>query len=109
MSAGSGRARSKGASWGKGLGKAAVFKAGRELDRAQIGIRNYLRGAQWQPVDDLARLHAQLTMPVRFVWGVDDPTFPIETALGVTRIAGVVPSTTRTPRTCSTATSSAPT
>lgn len=43
----------------------------------QDGMRRYLRGATWPPVDALARDHARLTMPVRLIWGLDDPTFPI--------------------------------
>lgn len=44
------------------------------------GMRRYLMGAQWGPVDALAREHARLSMPVRLLWGVDDPTFPLELA-----------------------------
>jgi len=44
------------------------------------GMRRYLLGAKWEPVDALARDHARLTMPVRLVWGADDPTFPVAIA-----------------------------
>jgi pimeloyl-ACP methyl ester carboxylesterase len=44
------------------------------------GMRRYLRGAVWGPVDDLAREHARLTMPVLLIWGADDPTFPVALA-----------------------------
>ena len=44
------------------------------------GMREYLRGATWGPVDALEHEHARLTMPVLLVWGGDDPTFPIERA-----------------------------
>ncbi len=44
------------------------------------GIRRYLRGARWAPVDALRTRHAELTMPVRLVWGVEDPTFPVALA-----------------------------
>ena len=44
------------------------------------GIRRYLRGAQWEPVDALRTRHAELTIPVRLVWGVEDPTFPVALA-----------------------------
>jgi len=44
------------------------------------GMRRYLRGATWEPVDALAREHARLTMPVQLIWGADDPTFPIARA-----------------------------
>ena len=49
------------------------------------GMRRYLLGAKWGPVDALAREHARLTMPVRLVWGVDDPTFPIALARDMLR------------------------
>lgn len=44
------------------------------------GLRQYLLGAKWRPVDMLARDHARLTMPVHMIWGADDPTFPLERA-----------------------------
>jgi pimeloyl-ACP methyl ester carboxylesterase len=44
------------------------------------GLRHYLRGAKWAPVDALQQRHAQLTMPVQLIWGAEDPTFPIELA-----------------------------
>lgn len=44
------------------------------------GMRRYLIGATWQPVDDLVREHSRLTMPVRLIWGADDPTFPLPLA-----------------------------
>jgi haloalkane dehalogenase len=44
------------------------------------GMRRYLLGAKWGPVDALAHEHARLAMPVRLIWGVDDPTFPIALA-----------------------------
>jgi pimeloyl-ACP methyl ester carboxylesterase len=44
------------------------------------GLRRYLTGAKWPPVDALEKDHARLTMPTRLIWGVDDPTFPIDLA-----------------------------
>ena len=44
------------------------------------GMRAYLRGATWAPVDALAQEHARLTMPVHLIWGADDPTFPVALA-----------------------------
>ena len=44
------------------------------------GMRRYLLGAKWEPVDALARGHASLEMPVRLIWGADDRTFPVELA-----------------------------
>ena len=48
--------------------------------RRMDGMRRYLRGAQWAPVDALATEHARLTMPVQLIWGADDPTFPVALA-----------------------------
>lgn len=44
------------------------------------GMRRYLCGAVWPPVDALEHEHAKLTMPVRLIWSADDPTFPIAIA-----------------------------
>ena len=44
------------------------------------GARRYLGGIDWALVDGLAERHAEITAPVLFVWGEDDPTFPIERA-----------------------------
>ena len=44
------------------------------------GARRYLGGIDWALIDGLARRHAEITAPVLFVWGEDDPTFPIERA-----------------------------
>ncbi|MCH9710294.1 MAG: alpha/beta hydrolase [Actinomycetia bacterium] len=44
------------------------------------GINRYLWGIDWGIVDGLAIGHARLDVPVLFVWGEDDPTFPIEQA-----------------------------
>jgi haloalkane dehalogenase len=44
------------------------------------GIRRYLIGAQWEPVDELRKLHARIAIPVRLVWGREDPTFPLDQA-----------------------------
>jgi pimeloyl-ACP methyl ester carboxylesterase len=44
------------------------------------GIRRYLCGARWEPVDALAAGHARLDIPVRLVWGIEDPTFPVARA-----------------------------
>ena len=43
-------------------------------------MARYLRGLVWGPVDDLAKAHARLTMPVELIWGADDPTFPVAQA-----------------------------
>jgi haloalkane dehalogenase len=44
------------------------------------GAQRYLAGIDWALVDGLARRHAEIAAPVLFVWGEDDPTFPIERA-----------------------------
>jgi pimeloyl-ACP methyl ester carboxylesterase len=44
------------------------------------GMRRYLIGAKWDAVDALEREHARLAMPVRLIWGADDPTFPLDLA-----------------------------
>jgi pimeloyl-ACP methyl ester carboxylesterase len=49
-------------------------------ERRRDGMRLYLRGATWQPVDALAEGHTRLTMPVQLIWGADDPTFPLALA-----------------------------
>jgi pimeloyl-ACP methyl ester carboxylesterase len=41
------------------------------------GARRYLAGIDWQLVDGLAQRHREIEAPVLFVWGEDDPTFPI--------------------------------
>jgi len=57
----------------------------RRVPRRMEGMRAYLRGAKWGPVDALAREHARLTMPVELVWGADDPTFPLALARDMAR------------------------
>lgn len=59
---------------------AHVVEPLRRSPRRMAGMRAYLRGAKWGPVDALARDHARLTMPVHLIWGADDPTFPIALA-----------------------------
>jgi pimeloyl-ACP methyl ester carboxylesterase len=49
-------------------------------ERRLEGARRYLAGIDWQLVDGLARRHREIAAPVLFVWGEDDPTFPIERA-----------------------------
>jgi pimeloyl-ACP methyl ester carboxylesterase len=41
------------------------------------GARRYLAGIDWALVDGLATRHREIAAPVLFVWGEDDPTFPI--------------------------------
>lgn len=51
----------------------------RSRDRIE-GINRYLWGIDWGIVDGFATGHTRLDIPVLFVWGEDDPTFPIEQA-----------------------------
>jgi pimeloyl-ACP methyl ester carboxylesterase len=51
--------------------------------RRRDGMRRYLIGAKWEAVDALEREHARLAMPVRLIWGADDPTFPVGLARGM--------------------------
>lgn len=44
------------------------------------GVQRYLAGIDWGIVDGLATEHAKLRVPVLFVWGEDDVTFPIKLA-----------------------------
>jgi len=53
-----------------------LLRSSRRMD----GMRRYLRGARWEPVDALEHDHARLAMPVQLIWGADDPTFPVELA-----------------------------
>lgn len=53
------------------------------------GMARYLRCLRdWAPVDRFARDHGRLAMPVRLIWGADDPTFP---AAEARRMAGQFP------------------
>lgn len=49
------------------------------------GMRRYLKGAKWPPVDGLAEDHARIRIPVQLVWGADDPTFPLPLARGMAK------------------------
>jgi pimeloyl-ACP methyl ester carboxylesterase len=40
------------------------------------GAMRFLRRMKFARLDEFAKLHARLGMPVLFVWGADDPTFP---------------------------------
>ena len=51
-----------------------------ESPRRLEGARRYLAGIDWALVDGLATRHREIAAPVLFVWGEDDPTFPIERA-----------------------------
>lgn len=53
-------------------------------DRRLAGAQRYLAGIDWGLVDGLAQRHAEIAAPVLFVWGEDDPTFPIGRARAMT-------------------------
>ena len=39
----------------------------------------YLHGLDWKLIDNLARKeHKQIKIPVKLIWGENDPTFPLE-------------------------------
>lgn len=44
------------------------------------GALRYLRGIQWNLVDELKSKHSQITAPTLLLWGRDDPTFPVALA-----------------------------
>ena len=48
--------------------------------RRMDGMLRYLGGLTWDEVDVLRTRHAELAMPVLFLWGEDDRTFPVELA-----------------------------
>jgi pimeloyl-ACP methyl ester carboxylesterase len=59
---------------------AHVVEPLRRSPKRREGMRRFLLGAKWGPVDALAREHSHLRMPVRLIWGANDPTFPIDLA-----------------------------
>lgn len=42
-----------------------------------LGYARYIRGFDWQVLDGLRERHRSIFQPTLFVWGEDDPTFPI--------------------------------
>ncbi len=44
------------------------------------GAMEFLRRMKFRRLDEFSRLHQQLTLPTLFVWGADDPTFPVARA-----------------------------
>jgi pimeloyl-ACP methyl ester carboxylesterase len=44
------------------------------------GAMQFLRRMKFARLDEFERLHGGLAMPVCFVWGADDPTFPVARA-----------------------------
>lgn len=56
-----------------------------ESARRTDGMKRYLAGLYWDPVDALRERHAELRMPVLLLWGEDDPTFPTPLAREMTK------------------------
>jgi pimeloyl-ACP methyl ester carboxylesterase len=48
--------------------------------RALDGQIRYLHGIDWALVDSFVTRHREIAARVLFVWGIDDPTFPVEPA-----------------------------
>lgn len=48
--------------------------------RRTEGMLRYLQGLAWDEVDALRTRHAEIEMPVLFLWGEDDRTFPVAQA-----------------------------
>jgi haloalkane dehalogenase len=44
--------------------------------RRTAGAIRYIRGLDWSVIDGLAAEHQRITVPVQFIWGREDPTFP---------------------------------
>lgn len=44
------------------------------------GALQFLRRMKFSRIDQFDRLHRELTLPTLFVWGADDPTFPLPRA-----------------------------
>lgn len=44
------------------------------------GAMQFLREMKFSRLDEFASLHGELKMPVMFLWGADDPTFPLARA-----------------------------
>ena len=44
--------------------------------RRTEGAIRYLRGIDWKLIDAFAAEHQHITIPVQFIWGREDPTFP---------------------------------
>lgn len=42
------------------------------------GMIKYLQGIDFSIVDDLDNIHTKIQCPVHFIWGEDDPTFPVD-------------------------------
>ena len=56
-----------------------------ESPARMAGALRFLREMKFRRLDEFARLHGELTMPALFVWGADDPTFPVARARGMIR------------------------
>ena len=54
-------------------------------DDRMVGALEFLRRMKFRRLDEFHRLHAELTLPTLFVWGTDDPTFPVPRAREMAR------------------------
>ena len=51
-----------------------------ESDARLEGARRFLQHMKFARLDEFGRLHRELALPTLFVWGADDPTFPVRRA-----------------------------
>jgi pimeloyl-ACP methyl ester carboxylesterase len=49
-------------------------------DASMAGALQFLREMKFRRLDEFAQLHRDLAMPTLFVWGAQDPTFPVARA-----------------------------
>ena len=54
-------------------------------DARMEGALQFLSRMQFSRLDEFHHLHQQLTLPTLFVWGADDPTFPVPRAREMVR------------------------
>jgi len=52
-------------------------------DARMQGALRFLRQMKFKRLDEFYRLHGELVMPTLFVWGANDPTFPVARARGM--------------------------
>jgi len=48
--------------------------------RRMAGALRYLRGIEWNVVDEMRQSHAKIKADTLFIWGEDDQTFPVQLA-----------------------------
>jgi pimeloyl-ACP methyl ester carboxylesterase len=57
----------------------------RRSDEAFEGFVNYLMAVDPVVIDSLEAVHARIAVPMLFVWGAEDPIFPVALARGMVR------------------------